>query len=331
MANIKESVTFSINSSDGWEDLPENVAGIFENQRYSGSYMIQKYTVYNKGSLIYDRIVNYNNGAIFRPWMLSTRTLAYRILALGDSICRGGRNSGKGFVGDIGEWYINMGVGGATISNVHSTYGDSIHGFADADNIPNQLTSYYSKSNSEINAAFGRSKFSKVDAIIADGGINDYFKGASLGTLSSVPVTSDEEAALLDRSKLINALEYLFYNMIKLYPEAQRFFVITHKTKRTSSGKYCPTTVGSGGYTQEQMHDAIVDCCHMYGVKVIDVYKEGMMDTIFPQYKTTASSWSDASITDYCDNDGVHPLEYGYQQVYIPLVRAALFECGTRK
>ena len=251
-----------------------------------------------------------------------------QILALGDSICRGGRNSSKGFVGDLGLPYINMGVGGATISSIRSTYTDSIHSFSDADNVPNQLVSYSSKTDDEIQAAFGKTKFTP-DVIIGEGGINDYINNAALGTMSGAPVSADAEAAELDRNTLLGALEYLFYQMIKLYPMAQRYFVITHKTCR-ANGSYYPTRVNSAGDTQQQMHDAIAACCNLYSVVPIDVYRDGLMDTKFPRYRAAAENYHQAAPTDYCDYDGVHPLSYGYQQVYVPMVKAAL-QTATKK
>jgi hypothetical protein len=224
--------------------------------------------------------------------------------------------------------YINMGVGGATLSDVHSTYADSIHKWESADNIPNQLITYYGKSDADVQAAFGKAKITP-DIIVADGGINDYIYNAGLGELSAAPAADDTAAAGLDRDTLIGAMEYLFYQMVKLYPRAQRYFVITHKTYRPS-GQYYPTRVNSSGYTQEQMHDAIVACCEAYGVVPVDVYARGIMNTRFQQYRTEAESWSSALATDYCDKDGVHPLAYGYSQVYAPILREAI-KNATRK
>lgn len=257
-----------------------------------------------------------------------TEDAKYKVLALGDSICRGGRNKSKGFVGDLGLPYINMGVGGATVSSKRSTYGDSIHQFPEADTIPNQLTSYYNRSAEDIQTAFGKEKF-VPDVIIADGGINDYIYTAPMGTMSNAPASTDEEATLLDTSTLLGGLEYLFYQMIKLYHMAQRYFVITHKTGRPN-GDYYPTRKSGANYTQQEMHDAIVTCCHLYGVIPVDVYQDGIMDTKYSQYRTTADNYTNAEPTDYCDKDGVHPLAYGYQQVYVPLIKTKLSN-ATRK
>ena len=68
----------------------------------------------------------------------------------------------------------------------------------------------------------------------------------------------------------------------------------------------------------------------MYNVKVIDIYKESMMNTLFNQYRSTIAWSTDNSITDteYCDLDGVHPLAYGYRECYVPLIKEAL-KIGT--
>ena len=329
LANVNDIVICNINVSDGWTDTPEGNGGIFENQRYSGSYNIQRFLLFSGDRRReHIRIVNRNTHAVYSGWVLTINQENPRILVVGDSIARGGRNSGKGFIGDLGMPYINMGVGGATISSVHSTYTDSIHKFPTADNIPNQLTTYNGKTSAEIEEVFGIEKFTP-DIIVSEGGINDYLKNAGLGTLSTAPVSTDAAAGNLDRNTLIGAMEYLFYQMVKLYPKAQRFFVITHKTARPN-GTYYPVTANSSGYTQQQMHDAIVSVCNMYNVIAIDIYTDSIMNTKYSQYRSSEENWHDASATDYCDYDGVHPLEYGYKQAYIPLIREAI-KVATRK
>lgn len=331
LANVDINARGNIVASYGWLDTPAgNNGGMFANYHYNNSFDLQTFITHSSG-IEYNRIVRRSNRTVYRDWKSadSDGVKALKALGLGDSIARGGRNGGKGFVGDIGLPFINMGVGGATLSNIHSTYTDSIHKFPDADNIPNQLTSYYNASDADIQTAFGIAKF-VPDVIIAEGGINDYFKNGALGNIPTVPVSSDAEANALDRSTLMGGLQYLFYNMVKLYHKAQRFFVITHKTYRTAYDRYCPVVANTAGYTQKEMHDAIVQCCEVYGVKVIDIYNESMLDTKFSEYRAQTESWHDANADDYCDYDGVHPLAYGYQQAYVPLVREAL-GIGTEK
>ena len=224
-------------------------------------------------------------------WKNINGILPLKILACGDSICRGARNNYKGFVGDLGVQYKNIGVGDATLSNVNTS----------VTNIPDALVAETSYS---------------PDIIIADGGINDYHYEASLGNIPTEPVTSDASAELLDRNTVMGGICYLFYQMIKKFPNAQRFFVVTHKTYwNTNSAKdgYCPTRENTKGYTQKDLHDAIVSACNVYGVKVIDVYTESMVNSAFTQYRSPVS-WDDdrGTAEQYMvDADGVHPTELG--------------------
>lgn len=326
LSNIDFNCIFSCSSSDGWNDKPYTT-GIFESKKYTPNYSVQEFSQFatpsTKISRTWRRIINTYSHSVYSDWMLIySSDETFNILALGDSICRGGRNSGKGFVGDLGFNYINMGVGGATLSSTHSAYSDSIHKFSDADNIPNQLVSYNTKSEEQIQTAFGKSKF-VPDAIIAEGGINDYIKSAVLGSLSSDIINTDEKANLLDRNTVVGALEYLFFKMIELYPKAQRYFVIAHKTGMSDS-VYYPTRKCSAGYNQTELHDAIITCCEKYNVVPIDVFNCGVMNTGYTSYRSSSKEWTDASADDYCDHDGVHPLSYGYLHAYKPLILDAL-------
>lgn len=291
-----------------WDDLPITTCDpVFFNYPYTVNYAIQ-FLTYWKPGYVYYRIVHRKTFAVYQDWKpIGGTPEPMNILAIGDSICKGNRNSSKGFVGDLSLPYKNAGVSGATISNVVTDY----------TNIPDQLT--------------GVTDFDP-DIIIAEGGINDYFYDAPLGTMSEVPVTTDTEAEALDRSTFTGGLEYLFYQMIKLYPKAQRFFVITHKTWKTNESMYCPTTANTQGWTQQDLHDVIVKCCNLYNVKVIDVYNDSMINSLFPEYRSDVAYSTDSSVTntEYVDYDGVHPLAYGYLQGYVPLIKKALGN-GTAK
>ncbi len=285
-----------------WDDLPITTCDpVFFNYPYTDNYALQ-FLTYWKPGYIYYRIVHRKNFSIYQDWKaVCGSPEPMKILAVGDSICRGNRNSNKGFVGDLLLPYTNAGVSGATISNVVTEY----------KNIPDQLKDVTGFT---------------PDIIIANGGINDYFYDAPLGTLSAVPVTTDEAAEALDRSTLAGGMEYLFYQMIKLYPKAQRFFVITHKTWKTNESMYCPTTKNTQGWTQQDLHDFTVKCCNLYNVKVIDVYNDSVINSLFSEYRSGVSYDTDNSVTntEYVDYDGVHPLAYGYLEGYIPLIKKAV-------
>ena len=224
-----------------------------------------------------------------------------KVLACGDSICKGSRNNDKGFVGDLGCDYKNIGVVGAKLSGGGS---------------------------SVLNTFMAESGYNP-DAIIAEGGINDYDLSASLGDVPTAPVTNDTDASALNTNNVMGAVGKLFYEMVKKYPNAQRFFLITHKTyadRGNSKDGYYPTRQNSAGYTQQEMHDALVAICNVYDVTVIDVYKDGMINSAFAQYRSPVAWTTDSATADQylVDKDGIHPTGLGYLQGYLPLIKRAL-------
>lgn len=234
-----------------------------------------------------------------------TDITSLKVLACGDSICKGTRNGDKGFIGEVGCDYKNIGVVGATLSSSNT-------------GIYNEIVN----ENSYV-----------PDVVIANGGINDYMSNITLGTIPTAPATTDTEANALDKSTIMGGVGYLFYQMAKKWPDAQRFFIITHKTYANSSiTGYLPTRQNTKGYTQEDMHDALVAICEVYGVKVIDVYKDGMINSAFPQYRSPVAWASDSTTADQymTDLDGIHPTAKGYTLCYVPFVKQAL-QIGTAK
>lgn len=235
----------------------------------------------------------------WQAWRCLSERKINNVLGVGDSICEGWRNGDRGFVGLLDVPYDNLGVSGATLGQA-----------AGAAQISAQLE----------NISYVR------DAVIACGGINDYYQGVPLGTLPTIPAVNDTEAAAIDKTTVSGGLSYLCYLMIKKMPFAQRYFVITHKTNRN------PYRQSTAGYTQEELHDRIVQICELYNVKVIDVYKESVMNTAYSQYVSPTPYSEDTTVTNryYCDSDGVHPLALGYQEAYMPLIRQALNTATTK-
>lgn len=296
-ARITSPGYYVIKTQD-WTDFPISHSGAMLVFQYSENYVVQIAISLVSGTVM-TRIVHRETFAVYRDWAATGGAQPVKILCVGDSIASGARNGGKGFVGDLDLDYKNAAVPGATISN-HNT---------EAKNIPNQLV--------------GVTDYDP-DIIISDGGINDYYFGAALGTEPTVPVTSDAQAETLDRNTVLGAIQYLFYKMISMYPKAQRFFVLTHKTTRY--GVDFTVTENAAGYTQTQLFEAIRRICGMYGVKVIDVFGESMINTAFPAYVSQTAYSEDAGVTNtqFVDADGLHPLAYGYLHGYVPLVRQAL-------
>ena len=294
---------YVLNALD-WDDLPLNISGAMLVFHYSTNYVVQIVISTVTGNIL-TRIVHRTTFEVYREWAAPSGLQPVRVLALGDSICAGYRNSGKGFVGDLGLPYKNIGFPGATISNKNP----------EATNVPDQLV--------ELTGY-------DPDVIIANGGINDYFYDAEMGALPQTPVTTQAAAEALDRSTVLGGLQYLLYQMIARYPKAQRFFLLTHKTTR--NGVDYTVTANDAGYTQTELFDAIKKVCALYGVKIIDVFGESMINTAFPAYVSGTSYDADNTVTnrEFVDSDGVHPLAYGYLHGYIPIVRQAL-GIGTMK
>lgn len=224
---------------------------------------------------------------------------AMTVLAVGDSICRGARNGFRGFVGDLGLPYRNEGISGASLSTVRT----------DVTTIPDQLANV--------------TDF-QPDIIIAEGGLNDFYRGVPIGEIPNEPADSIES---LDLTTIMGGMQKLFLIMWNQYPYAQHYFLINHKIFR--NGVYLVTEPNSGGYNQQELHDAFVACCRVYNIGVIDIFEESSLDTSDPSflsefnYKSNndpdwKSAWSNE--TDYVNGDGVHPLNRGYIEYYVPII-----------
>ncbi len=292
-----------------WHDLPGGTDDsapqgyVFTVKRYSPNNVLQ-IVVDTKGN-IFTRMVNVNTFAVARDWLSSGDVQPVKILCVGDSIAYGARNGRRGFVGDLGLPYKIAAVSGATLSTE----------VASITNIPDQLV--------------GVSGYDP-DVIIADGGVNDYYQSAPLGDIPTTPVTSDEAAEELDRSTVMGGLQYLLYKMISLYPKANRYFLLTH---RTTAAQYTGGDVvdwaiseNSAGYTQDELFNAIKMVCAIYSTQIIDVYGESVINTAFDAYKSDVAYTDDPAVTntEWVDADGIHPLAYGYINGYAPIVRNAL-------
>ena len=336
LSNFTDDGTF-IAAPDKWTDIPSSETYIIQNTRYS-SYILQTATSVNSG-LSFNRIVGRTDHNVWRNWTPADGTdHRMKVIALGDSICSGFRNGGKGFAGDLGLPYKNIGIAGTTLS-------DRIDGTVDGKDrtcIPKQLLREATREATENDPAFA------PDIIIASGGVNDYITGAPLGTLPTAPVMKDADLEGLDPSTVTGGLQCLFYYMVKYYPAAQRYFLITHKTKkRTPKGEndtysdhdeYVNWSVTKNndtenGYTFDQLHDAIAECCRVYSVRVTDVYRDRFLTTVFSQYRSPSAYDKNnpaATKTQYVDIDGVHPLSRGYLEGYVPLIKEAI-RTGTVK
>lgn len=242
----------------------------------------------------------------WKPWKFFNQNsgggalITDNILAVGDSIVRGYRNGGLGFLPYIGTSYKNDSVSGATVSNQYQEVTD----------IPSQLVA-----ESAYNPAY----------IITDGGVNDYYRSLALGTIPTSPVTDDAGDAALNLATFCGGLQHLFYQMIKKFPNAKRCYVATHPMLDWDR------TANSAGYTFMQLQDAVRAICKLYNVAYIDVHGDGIINTAFSQYKAS-TSWADAADKDawnaenYVDSDGIHPADMGYRVGYAPIILSRMSE-----
>lgn len=303
--------------ASNWTDTPEGLSVAVINKFQTGTYCLQ-IAFHSSTGRTWTRVTrpgaSSQDQLVYRDWVelarksdLGTDLSKLSALLVGDSIAKAYRNSQKSYAGDIVGSLLNNGVSGARLSNTDPA----------KDPIYAQVTS-------------GITIGGKApDVIIADGGVNDYQNDIALGTVPDAPVTSESQ---LDLTTVCGGLQALFLRMIEYYPEAQRFFVAIHKVCRRDSGDvYYPTTANVAGWTQQDLYEAQIAICQLYGVKVVDVYKDGMINTAFDEY-VSPESWVDADDTNreritwayYVENDGLHPLALGYQQCYTPMVREAL-------
>lgn len=333
ISNVKDDGTFHVSQQDTsagaivqrWTDLPDAEHNfIVTNAGYSTGWILQTATATNTYTDIYRRIIP-RAGVSGTPsnWVkLGYLDPRLKVLAIGDSICAGVRNDGKGFVGDLGLPYKNAGVSGAALSTVRSS--------SNVEDIPSRFIRFFEYHSQEVD---GNNDGWEPDIIIANGGRNDYNFDAPLGDIPTEPSLNSDgtpDYSSLNLSTAMGGLQKLFLLMIEKYPKAQRFFVTTHKIFRTAPTEtdkngYAPTRVNGAGYTAEQLNDAIIACCNVYGVKVIDIFNNSMLDSAFAPYRYDANSDD-----NYFYSDGVHLLARGYLEGYVPLIREAI-RIGTVK
>ena len=336
LSNVKDDGTFHVSQQDTsggaivqrWSDLPDNESNfIVTNSGYSTGWILQTATSTSTYTDIYRRIIP-RSGATGTPsnWVkLGYLDPRLKVLAIGDSICAGVRNDGKGFVGYLGLPYKNAGVSGAALSTVRSS--DNI------EDIPSRFVRFVDYHDPDSTTEGAAKDGWEPDIIIANGGRNDYNFDAPLGTIPTEPSLNSDgtpDYSSLNLSTAMGGLQKLFLLMIENYPKAQRFFVTTHKIFRMSDNEpekngYAPTRVNGAGYTATQINDAIIACCKVYGVRVIDIFNDSMLDSAFAPYRYDANSND-----NYFYSDGVHPLAKGYLEGYVPLIREAI-RTGTVK
>ena len=136
-------------------------------------------------------------------------------------------------------------------------------------------------------------------------GMTNDFNTATLGTLT------DGYASTIDNTTFIGALEYIFRALKDAYPAAKVIFVRPHN-------------MGSRPYDKQiQFGEGLLDTANKYSIPVVDVYKDGTLNTNFSSmYQYTNPTESQPA------GDRTHPTNAAYSKFYIPLVKAIVEKIG---
>jgi lysophospholipase L1-like esterase len=209
-----------------------------------------------------------------------------KIVYDGDSICYG-----AGYVGGYAKIIANM---------THGKYDNQAHGGG----ILRSASALGDTRNSVVDNLVNLP--TDGDLYCFDGGINDFWTKAVLGTYAPDNFTGE-----LDVTTICGALETIFRYALNNFPGKPVCFVITHKIQNTA---YRPNVMGN---TFKEYRDAMVGICEKYSIPYYDAFSEsglnGWNETQSNLYLTGSSDGSP---------DGIHPNEEGYKRYYVPQLLA---------
>lgn len=155
-------------------------------------------------------------------------------------------------------------------------------------------TNYHSVSDSIVDMP------TDADIYCFEGGINDYWTNAVLGTYSATDYTTE-----LDKTTVCGALEYIFRYCINNFIGKAICFVIVHKVGNTSFN------ANSQGNTFKDYHDSFVGLCEKYGIPYYDAW-----------IHSSLNGWNATQSNTYLTanpegtGDGTHPNRAGYERYY---------------
>lgn len=245
-------------------------------------------------------------------WLYETPS----ILSIGDSILRGYRNEEKSFFKYITNDFKQDAISGSRLS-YKSGY---------------SIKTAYEQLEDEVNY--------DPEVIITGSGVNDWALDAPLGTMPTVAVTNDTEANALDKTKVYDAVQYTFYQMIKKYPKARRFFITTTRfdcdVNEDIQGKY--TDTNTQNYSYKDLAEGIKQICELYGVIFIDILNKSFVSSEFSIYKAP-TKYSEVPVGErrswnrkyYIDADGLHPTDLCYKEVYAEIIGKELNDYVNKK
>lgn len=132
--------------------------------------------------------------------------------------------------------------------------------------------------------------------ILVDGGANDLSENRTVGAVVKTNdyYAPEDYTAEFDQSNFIGAMEQTFKLLRNKWTSAIIVFVIPHK-----HGRY------AGNWNA--MIDGMHEVCDKWSIAVLDMYKDGELNTRIP-----------AMITGYTDEGGTHPTTLGIKKFYLP-------------
>ena len=255
---------------------------IIKDTVYPSSYIPYSVSLSGEISVVADNVKGFSNNLLYGKTALFD----------GDSICAGngwvGYELNSGWAKVIGEdnnmSWVNYGVGGGTITaEMYRSDGTTPRHWVSR-NIANMQ--------------------STADYIILQGGINDYWLNAPIGTITS------DYASVLDDTTFCGAFESMLKQAQLKWKGKKLGFIITYKIY----GSYFP--YGSTSSYAQDYFDKAREICEKWSVPYIDLFKEsglnGALDEINNLYFA-----NDGSGGDYA-----HPTEAGYRDFLAPKIEA---------
>ena len=160
------------------------------------------------------------------------------------------------------------------------------------------------------------STITEADYIIISGGYNDYANNIEIGELTEegFRIGTDTidafETKTLDKTKVIDAVEYIVRYLLATFPTKKLGFVFTHKV----GGEWYRPKTSANSNTLKEYHDAIVSVLEKYSFPYCDLTQISRFNTGTPTYA--------ANFTN--NGDAIHPNQSGYEIGYVPQITAWL-------
>jgi lysophospholipase L1-like esterase len=148
---------------------------------------------------------------------------------------------------------------------------------------------------------------STADYIIFEGGINDYWLGVPVGT-----ITPDYVSAL-DDTTFCGAFESMLKQAILKWKGKKIGFIIAHKIKDTFYPYGSPTQNQSEVYW-----DKAREICKKWSVPYLDLFNESGLNAEIDEINNMYFQ----IVAETGKGDGCHPNEQGYRQFLAPKIEA---------